>query len=439
MKQGIILNGATQGISLSSQPKIFEGFTISGWLKFTDNNFYATREVFNNNQFFLRKDSSGEGGKLSIFVKLADGSVEPRAQTTTVMAPDIWYHVAGTWDGVRLKIYLDGSSERSQFRVGALTSTTVDARFGQGEQRNITGNFFAGILDELTIFDRALTSSEIKGIYNAGSFGMIKPASSVLPTPTPVLVPTAAPSPTATLVPTPTIPQIPQTETNPYGLPDIVLEEFDYLDFRRFPVVAINRELVFNGYSSLTIQQQNTAVEIINAQLSKILSGFGASIIDGQMFEGEWDRSAFLVFDVSVSGGKTEGVLQVMNDDNNLYLAVWFDEGALSRNSITFDFFKDPSGQHRAGDDNVTVYSSGLLDNTSYCTPACVTRRDVDVGGTADGTGAILNNRGRTIFELSHPINSSDDENDLNLESGDTIFFRMSLLSTLLELRIANP
>src|SRR6185437_7055465 len=51
---------------------------------------------------------------------------------------------------------------------------------------------FAGMIDEVSLYDRALSASEIQDVFNAGSAGKCKP------TPTPTPTPTATPSPTPT-------------------------------------------------------------------------------------------------------------------------------------------------------------------------------------------------------------------------------------------------
>src|SRR5207302_9028918 len=46
-------------------------------------------------------------------------------------------------------------------------------------------NPYAGLIDELEIFDRALSGDEIRAIYLADSAGKCKPAPTPTPTPTP--------------------------------------------------------------------------------------------------------------------------------------------------------------------------------------------------------------------------------------------------------------
>ena len=172
--QAFILFGADDRVELLGQPIISTAFTFSAWVNLDAGNFGSYQIIFNNNQFFLRKDSFRARNKLSIFVKLSDGTVEPRASSTTIPKPGTWYHVAGTWDGTTLRLYVNGTLEGSSRRQGVLTSTTVQAQIGRGEQSNLRANTLSGRIDEIRIYNRPLTRDEIEAIYDAGAAGLVK-------------------------------------------------------------------------------------------------------------------------------------------------------------------------------------------------------------------------------------------------------------------------
>jgi hypothetical protein len=123
-----------------------------------------------------------------------------------------WYHVAATYDGTTFKLYVNGALEGTM----ALTKTIVyDPAIpwtigSTAAPFRILGapRTFNGVIDEVEIFNRALTQGEIQSIYNAGPAGKCK----LIPTPTPT------PSPTATRTPTPS-PTVTKTPTS-YGHPN---------------------------------------------------------------------------------------------------------------------------------------------------------------------------------------------------------------------------
>ena len=164
-------------VALTSQPPLAQGFTIETWVNFEDTNFnnFLHQVIFNNNQVFLRKNGIAEGNKLAVFVTLADESVE-RAQSITVPVAGIWTHVAATWEGTLLKLYVNGQLQSPISREGSLTSTAVQAQIGRGHQTGLTNNPFFGRIDEFGIYNRALSATEIQVIVDAGSAGKCEPS-----------------------------------------------------------------------------------------------------------------------------------------------------------------------------------------------------------------------------------------------------------------------
>ena len=100
----------------------------------------------------------------------------PEVTGTTPLALNTWHHVAATWDGASIKVYVDGVKEGEVASSATLPSdlggiTAIGALIGSGGGFS----FFTGSIDEVEIFNRALTVKEIRAIYNAGSEGKIKP------------------------------------------------------------------------------------------------------------------------------------------------------------------------------------------------------------------------------------------------------------------------
>ena len=68
-----------------------------------------------------------------------------------------WHHVAGTWDGLTQRLYIDGVEIASQAPGGVLGDTSRVRMSSQGEP-------FNGMLDDVRIYNRALTQDEIQAI-----------------------------------------------------------------------------------------------------------------------------------------------------------------------------------------------------------------------------------------------------------------------------------
>ncbi len=162
-----------------------------------------------------------------------------------------FHFVAATYDGSMMIIYVDGQSVASRSANGAIRTTpTTPLYLGAAIDLGTVGRFFAGLLDEVEIFDRALTQTEIQSIFNAGSAGKCRPG--VTPTPTPTASPTATPTPTPTPTPCPgnqyTI--IPGTNTIVPGTTDIGNHTDDGDTFISLP---FNFQLYGNTYNGVFV------------------------------------------------------------------------------------------------------------------------------------------------------------------------------------------
>ena len=78
-----------------------------------------------------------------------------------------WYHIVATLDGTNARFYINGSE------VGtALTYTQVNTNQILELGRNPNNNqYFNGKIDEIGIFNVALTASEVQSIYSATTTG----------------------------------------------------------------------------------------------------------------------------------------------------------------------------------------------------------------------------------------------------------------------------
>jgi hypothetical protein len=74
-------------------------------------------------------------------------------------AVDRWSHLALTYDGVRLRLYVDGTQVSSRAITGTILRTTDPLWIGGNRPY---GEHFQGVIDEVRVYDRALSPSEVK-------------------------------------------------------------------------------------------------------------------------------------------------------------------------------------------------------------------------------------------------------------------------------------
>ena len=96
--------------------------------------------------------------------------------SASALSTSLFQHIALTYDGAALKLYvngvLDGATATTLTPVTNANPVTIGA--WQSVSLGVIQHW-AGRIDEVEIFDRALTVTEVGNIYNAGSAGKCKP------------------------------------------------------------------------------------------------------------------------------------------------------------------------------------------------------------------------------------------------------------------------
>jgi hypothetical protein len=80
-----------------------------------------------------------------------------------------WHHVAAVYDGTNMFLYVDGTLDVSQPATGSIVQDSYPVCLGENAQ--MSGRIFNGLIDEVSLYNRALTASEVQAIYAAGSGG----------------------------------------------------------------------------------------------------------------------------------------------------------------------------------------------------------------------------------------------------------------------------
>ncbi len=85
----------------------------------------------------------------------------------STLKPHVWYHVAMVYDGTSLRGYVNGELDGTQVVSGELQSTDNSLKIGSYAPVNGMESkcFFPGLIDELAIYNRALSAEEIREIY----------------------------------------------------------------------------------------------------------------------------------------------------------------------------------------------------------------------------------------------------------------------------------
>jgi hypothetical protein len=94
------------------------------------------------------------------------------ARASTSLPLNTWTHLAGTYDGATLRLYADGAQVGSQAQTALIPVSTGALTIG-GDA--LYGQYFAGRIDEVRIYNRALSATEIQTDMNTSVGGVFTP------------------------------------------------------------------------------------------------------------------------------------------------------------------------------------------------------------------------------------------------------------------------
>lgn len=151
-------------------------FTVSVWVKPNGSqvsNFRLLETDFASG-FFLGGDSTGTQFQWIIKNTLfgVGGAV----------TPGVWTNVVGTYDGITALLYVNGTQVASQSGSGLSPTTALPLYFSTSDQ-NPGSSEFHGTMDDVRVYNRALSAAEVKSLYK-----MIAPPLSPAATPSAFIV-----------------------------------------------------------------------------------------------------------------------------------------------------------------------------------------------------------------------------------------------------------
>ena len=165
---GLEFDGASW-VDIPGQPELQVGeqHTLMAWFYATDISDWR-QLIAKNNEYLLRIDPPGEGNNMSTFV-FAGGGWEPRA-SAGVPNTDEGVHFTATYEQApagdvdHLKVFVNGVLTGQSTHPGDVAAAGGSVEIGRWG----SGSFFVGIIDEVAIFNVALTEPDIAAIVANG-------------------------------------------------------------------------------------------------------------------------------------------------------------------------------------------------------------------------------------------------------------------------------
>jgi hypothetical protein len=81
-----------------------------------------------------------------------------RSAVHTALPLGAWTHLATTYDGVNQRFYVNGALVATKAQTGSIAAGNQPLRIGGN---SVSGEYFQGVIDEVRIYNRALSAAEI--------------------------------------------------------------------------------------------------------------------------------------------------------------------------------------------------------------------------------------------------------------------------------------
>ncbi|MFD2114272.1 LamG-like jellyroll fold domain-containing protein [Paenibacillus yanchengensis] len=164
--QALRLDGTTNYINLGKEYQVKDEVTVAAWINI-DGNANALSKIISRARTGVAADS-----EISLYVRKAKGLLESQIATwlpadeTNTITPETWTHVAVTANKDFQIIYIDGievarTATESFDKAWNATDLLIGAGWNQTATAPFANHMFKGLLDEVKVYDVALSDKEI--------------------------------------------------------------------------------------------------------------------------------------------------------------------------------------------------------------------------------------------------------------------------------------
>jgi hypothetical protein len=128
---------------------------------------YDTESGNNDRQFLLAKNNSDNA--YGFFLSSFGITFNAKVMTNNALNTNQWYHLCGTYNGSLVLLYLNGQQQSQTATLTTGIKDSINAPLFIGKFGRNTSEF-NGSIDEVVLFNRALTIEEIRSLYNSATY-----------------------------------------------------------------------------------------------------------------------------------------------------------------------------------------------------------------------------------------------------------------------------
>jgi hypothetical protein len=156
-------NGTSAWVTVADAPslQLTSGVTVEAWVNPTSGSGWRAvvlKETSNGLAYALYSANNASRPEAFLHTNVDIGQAG-----TAAVALNTWTHLAWTYDGSTLRVFVNGVQVGSRSVAGAMGASAGPLRIG-GD--SVWGEYYKGQIDEVRIYNRALTGAEIQADMN---------------------------------------------------------------------------------------------------------------------------------------------------------------------------------------------------------------------------------------------------------------------------------
>ena len=168
--KALSFNGTSSSVTISHSASLnlMTGMTLEAWVNPTATGGW--REIiYKDIDIYFLLGSTPQG------LPSMGGTFASTNVYGPALALNTWTHLAATYDGATMRFYVNGVQASSRAQTGGILASTLPLTIG-GD--TTYGQYWSGLIDEVRIYNRALSASEIQSDMTSSVLGTADPVPS---------------------------------------------------------------------------------------------------------------------------------------------------------------------------------------------------------------------------------------------------------------------
>jgi fibronectin type 3 domain-containing protein len=157
----LVFNGTSARVTIndSASLHVTTGMTLEAWVNPSTVSSAWRDVIYKGNDNYYLEGTSKTSGRPAAGGTFAGSPL----YGTAALGTNAWSHLAATYDGATLRLYVNGVQVASRAQTGAIATSTNPLQIG-GD--SIYGQYFRGTIDEVRVYNVALTAAQIQSDMN---------------------------------------------------------------------------------------------------------------------------------------------------------------------------------------------------------------------------------------------------------------------------------